>query len=269
MCRGIASIVGRTIQRVSRPPCGYRQIRIQPEIERLNERVARRMVSAVTRLGKRVVIHVGDEALILQPKMTGLVVLDKPPDGEHVRLRVDLVGAPPIRLLFWDRRGLGTVELVRQAEIQQRLIEGRLGPDALEITVEEFCQRLGETSRPIKVALLDQKLLAGVGNLYASEMLHVAKIHPATVSSKISRRKLRLLHIAMREILLMAIAHDGSTLSDGTYRNALNESGTYQNQHRVYDRAGHPCPTCAAGRIQRMVQAQRSTFYCPRCQRRA
>jgi formamidopyrimidine-DNA glycosylase len=98
-------------------------------------------------------------------------------------------------------------------------------------------------------------------------MLHVARIHPAKVCSQLSARKLRLLYEAMRRILLTAIKYEGSTLADGTYRNALNDPGSYQNQHLVYNRAGLPCPTCGKACIRRMVQAQRATFYCPRCQR--
>jgi len=267
MCRGVASIIGRKIKEVSVPPCRFRPIVIRPAIAAIDELLQNQRVSGVSRLGKRVVIHAGAQALILQPKMSGMVLLDQPPDDEHVRLRIDFVGKPRLRLLFWDRRGLGTVELLQDNEIHERIVAGRLGPDALAIPFDEFCERLRQTSRSIKVALLDQKLIAGVGNLYASEMLHAAKIHPAKVSALISRPKLKLLYDAMQQILISAIAHEGSTLSDGTYRNALNDPGSYQNEHRVYDRKGLACLSCSTGMIQRIVQAQRSTFFCPLCQR--
>ncbi len=267
MCRGIAPIVGRKIARVVQPPCRFRPIAITPAIDVLNRMVQSQVVSGISRLGKRVVIHIGEHVLILQPKMSGLVLLEQPPDREHLRLQIDFAKPAKLQLLFWDRRGLGTVECLPQSDVHARIVSGRLGPDALEISLDDFAQRLRETARPIKVALLDQKLVAGVGNLYASEMLHVAKIHPAKTGAKITRPKLQLLYEAMQRILLTAIAHEGSTLSDGTYRNALNDPGSYQNQHLVYDRAGLPCSTCAAGVIVRIVQAQRSTFYCPKCQR--
>lgn len=265
MRRGILPIVGQVIRKVSQPPCVYRPIVIRPELALIRRRLESQAVVDVTRLGKRVLIHTARDALILQPKMSGLVSLDQPPDPEHLRLRLDFLEGP--RLLFWDRRGLGTVELLSRDEIEDRIVRGRLGPDALDIAVEDFTQRLRQTSRPIKVALLDQKLLAGVGNLYASEMLHVAKIHPAKPAARVSKRKLQLLHESMLKILSTAIAHEGSTLSDGTYRNALNDPGNYQNMHLVYDRADSPCPTCRSTNIRRIVQAQRSTFYCPKCQR--
>ncbi len=267
MCRGIAQVVGRNIAKVSQPPCRFRPIAIKPKFSTLASRLQGEEIVEVSRLGKRVLLHTPQWALVLQPKMTGLVAIELPPDPDHVRLQIDFIGRPPLRLQFWDRRGLGTVELIQRAEIAQQIIAGRLGPDALQISQTDFKQRLHSTNRAIKVALLDQKLVAGVGNLYASEMLHVARIAPQDISAQLSRAKLARLYTAMREILLSAIEHEGSTLKDGTYRNTLNDPGSYQNFHLVYDRAGLPCPSCQRGTIQRIVQAQRSTFYCPRCQR--
>ena len=129
-------------------------------------------------------------------------------------------------------------------------------------------QRMENSKRAIKVALLDQRALAGVGNLYASEILHLCGIHPARRCDLLKRAQWEAIHARMREVLELAIQHEGSTLSDGTYRNALNKEGGYQNHHRVYDRAGDPCPTCSRGAIIRIVQAQRATFYCPECQKK-
>ena len=265
MCRGIYPTIGKVIRSVSQPPCDYRPIQIRPSVAEINARLAGCKVKTITRLGKRVVIQTAVDSLILQPKMTGLVALDAPPDPDHVRLQIDFSGK--LRLQFWDRRGLGTVELMPSAELHERIVEGRLGPDALQITVEDFIGRLQATARPIKVALLDQKLLAGVGNLYASEMLFKAKIDPTKPAAKVSPARLRVLHQVMLEILQLAITLEGSTLSDGTYRNAVNDAGSYQNMHSVYDKAGQPCSQCKTSTVLRIVQAQRSTFYCPKCQR--
>ncbi len=265
MCRGIHAIIGKRIRAVGTPPCRFRPIQIRPCIEDINKRLAGSCVVAIVRLGKRVVIQTREDSLILQPKMTGLVTLDQPPDPEHVRLQVELPGR--VKLRFWDRRGLGTVELIANRELQAQIVTGRLGPDALVIEAEEFIARLRTTRRPIKVALLDQRLIAGIGNLYASEMLFVARINPTKPATSISALRLRRLHQAMREILNLAIIHEGSTLSDGTYRNALNNPGNYQSLHRVYDKAGQLCDACHKETIRRIVQAQRSTFYCPNCQR--
>jgi formamidopyrimidine-DNA glycosylase len=98
-------------------------------------------------------------------------------------------------------------------------------------------------------------------------LLHRARVHPERPCDAITRPQWRRIHAAMLEVLEEAIRYEGSTLSDGTYRNALNESGGYQNHHRVYDRAGRDCPGCGRSQILRIVQAQRATFYCPHCQR--
>ena len=203
--------------------------------------------------------------------MTGLILLGDPPTTEHLRFRLRLSrskgsGKGTDRLLFWDRRGLGTVSLLSADEVTRRFSNGALGPDALQISAAELQNRLGKSQRAIKVALLDQRAVAGIGNLYASEILHVARIDPRTRCRRLNGDGWRRLHAAMRKILNAAIRHEGSTLSDGTYRNSLNQNGGYQNHHRVYDRANRPCRTCKSS-IQRIVQAQRSTFFCPMCQR--
>ena len=119
----------------------------------------------------------------------------------------------------------------------------------------------------IKVALLDQKAVAGIGNLYASELLYVAGIHPEKKCRLLSKTQWAAIIDATRSVLNQAIEHEGSTLSDGTYRNALNQAGSYQNHHRVYDRKGLACFHCG-GEIIRRVHAQRSTFFCKTCQRK-
>jgi formamidopyrimidine-DNA glycosylase len=238
---------------------------MRPRIGRLRQRVVGRRVEAIQRVGKRVLVVLDStDAIVFEPRMTGLVLLADPPDPLYVRVRVTFDAGG--ELLFWDRRGLGHVQLLSPRERETKLGARVLGPDALDLTPELFRERLGKSRRPIKVALLDQKAIAGIGNLYASEILHVAGIHPARRCHRLSRRHWLAVHTATLEILHDAIRHEGSTLSDGTYRNALNQAGGYQGRHRVYDRAGEPCPTCQS-EIRRVVQAQRSTFFCPGCQK--
>jgi formamidopyrimidine-DNA glycosylase len=135
------------------------------------------------------------------------------------------------------------------------------------MTAEMYREQLGDSARAIKVALLDQKAVAGIGNLYASEILHLAGIHPGASCRTLAPRHWRAIADAALVVLETAIRYEGSTLSDGTYRNALNKEGGYQNEHRVYAKAGERCPGCERGTIERTVQAQRSTFFCPRCQK--
>jgi formamidopyrimidine-DNA glycosylase len=228
-----------------------------------------RRIEAVDRVGKRVVLRLDNQdAIIFEPRMTGLVLIADPPNREHLRFHLQLSGGQASDLWYWDRRGLGSVRLLSPTEFDRAFGLHKLGPDALSITAEELRDRLRHSRRPIKPALLDQRLVAGVGNLYASELLHRAGVHPQRACDRLTRGQWLRIHAAMREVLEEAIRYEGSTLSDGTYRNALNQSGGYQNHHRVYDRAGQPCLACRQGQIVRIVQAQRATFFCPRCQRK-
>jgi formamidopyrimidine-DNA glycosylase len=284
MRRGIAAVAGCRIGAIERPRLRLRPIEITPSPAALRRRAVGATISSVERLGKRVllVLDTGD-CIVIEPRMTGLVLLAEPPDREHLRLRLvleqarnpeharsaKLASSGPRELLFWDRRGLGLVRLCSPAEFERRYGVEKIGPDALATSAELLRERLARSRRPIKVALLDQRAVAGIGNLYASEILHLAGVHPAAPCHRLKQLQWARIHAALLEVLELAIRLEGSTLSDGTYRNALNENGGYQSHHRVYDRAGGACLRCGRGEILRIVQAQRSTFFCPACQTRA
>ena len=262
-------MVGARIERVERTPCPRKPIAITPRIDRFRRRVAGRSICDVDRVGKRVVLRLdSDDVIVVEPRMTGLVLLADPPDRQYLRFRIALSGNGIGELLYWDRRGLGSVRLFSPKEFDAACGPEKLGPDGLTITAESLRLRLRLSRRAIKVALLDQRAVAGIGNLYAAEILHVARIHPGRRCDKITRPQWQRIADATHEVLEEAILHEGSTLGDGTYRNALNREGGYQNYHRVYARAGQRCPSCESGYIKRIVQAQRSTFFCPKCQRR-
>jgi formamidopyrimidine-DNA glycosylase len=199
--------------------------------------------------------------------MTGLALLAEPPTEEHLRLVLHLAGGAAERAAFWDRRGIGTFSWFASEADLLASRHGRIGPDALAIEAEDFRRIFGKCDREIKVALLDQALVAGIGNLYASEILHEAKIHPGKRCPSLKLSDWKRVAEATRRILEQAIRYEGSTLGDGTYRNALNQDGSYQNCHRVYAKTGQRCVTCARGVVARIVQAQRSTFFCSVCQR--
>ena len=262
MVRGIRGHVeGRRLLGFERCPCDYRPIRVTPEAVRVEGRT----VAAARRFAKRVVLDLDDgSAFAVEPRMTGLMLIADPPDREHLRVRWRLDGAEP--LWFWDRRGLGTVSWYGPGEFGPAMA-ARFGPDALEMTPAVWRRQLTKTSRPVKVAMLDQSLVAGIGNMYASEILHQAGIDPRTPARRIGPKRAARIDAASHAILREAIENEGSTLSDGTYRTALNQDGGYQNRHQVYDRDGQPCPRCG-GHVRRIVQAQRSTFFCGGCQKR-
>ena len=269
MRRGVLPVVGSTIKCVDFVKSRFKKILITPRADRFRRHTVGQEIVDIGRIGKRVLIHLANQyAVVIEPRMTGLVLLADPPDTAHLRVGWGLKNGPVETLWFWDRRGLGTVRLMSLRDREEHLGPNKLGPDALEITPGELKTRLGKSRRAVKVALLDQKAIAGVGNLYASELLHVARIHPEKRCDRITKRQWQAIRDAMVEVLEDAIRHEGSTLSDGTYRNALNIAGGYQNCHRVYSRANQPCPSCRSANIKRIVQAQRSTFFCGKCQQK-
>jgi formamidopyrimidine-DNA glycosylase len=270
MRRGILGIVGSRIKDVERVACRRRPIAIGPRIDRFRRRAVGRRISDVGRIGKRVVVHLDSrDAIVLEPRMTGLVLMAEPPTREHLRFRCKLIGNGVRELLYWDRRGLGSVRLFSPEELDILFGPDKVGPDALKVSGQMLRERLGSSRRAIKVALLDQRAVAGIGNLYASEILHMACIHPAHACDKLTRARWQRIADATQAVLEAAVRYEGSTLADGTYRNALNQDGGFQSHHQVYDRANDLCRRCGAGsQVVRIVQAQRSTFFCPNCQRR-
>jgi len=268
MRRGILGIVGSRILSLEWLRRPLKPLTSEPSRAVFRRRAIGQRISAVDRIGKRVVIRLeSQDAIVVEPRMTGLVLLDEPPDELHLRWRMVLAGSVK-HVWYWDRRGLGSVRLLKPDDLQEALGPGRLGPDALTVSAETLQEQFGASRRAIKVALLDQRCLAGIGNLYASEILHQAQIHPAVPCQRLKSGHWQRLQKCTHDVLQTAIAYEGSTLSDGTYRNALNQSGGYQNQHRVYARAGMDCITCRSAKIVRIVQAQRSTFFCPQCQKK-
>ena len=165
-------------------------------------------------------------------------------------------------LRYTDIRRFGRMAVFPQAGAAQ--FREALGADPLEISEAEFLKRIGARRARIKALLLDQRVLRGVGNIYADESLWRARIHPARVAANIQPRQLRDLYRAIRKVLAEAIRLGGSSISD--FLNAEGNPGEFQIRHRVYDRKGKPCSRCGAA-IRRGVVAGRGSYFCPRCQR--
>lgn len=269
MCRGIDGVIDSRITKAEWP----RNRRLKPSTvvptrAAFSRRVKGRIITAIQRMGKRIVLILDDDwRIVFEPRMTGLALVADPPTDEHLRLSLHLRGGKVSLLMFWDRRGLSTLRLLSPEEFGKVLGPAQLGPDALRISVRQLRETFGKSRRAIKVALLDQRCVAGIGNLYASEILFEAKVDPRRRCDLLTARQWSRIHTAISSVLVEAVSHEGSTLSDGTYRNALNQTGDYQNHHRVYDLAGQICCGCEGDEIRRIVQAQRSTFFCPTCQR--
>ena len=280
MRRAILPAVGHKIVAVVAPRTGLRPITFQPHLPQLRRRLLGRTVRGIGRCGKRLVLELDDTGrLVFEPRMTGLVLPDEPPDRAHIRLVIHLAGEQTAKhrtqdgrragcsIYYWDQRGLGTVRLLSLPQFQQLCGPARIGPDALEVSAAELQQRLGRSRRQGKVALMDQQAVAGIGNIYASEILHRAGVHPAMPCCRLDDSQWRAIVKAMRRVLCQAIRCGGSTLRDGTYRLAGRQQGGFQQRHRVYDRQGQLCQRCRQAQIVRFVQAQRSTYFCPNCQK--
>lgn len=268
MRRSLLGAEGATIRRVEKLACPRKPIGIVPRIDHLRRRAEGQRVVSADRIGKRVALRLeSEDRLLFEPRMTGLIVTGTSPDPLYLRVRVDLAGGDLDKFWFWDRRGLGKVFLYSAEEFAEQFSPQRIGPDGLVVTADDYHERLGRSRREVKPALLDQRAVAGIGNIYAAEILHVAKVHPAARCDRLSRRQWSAIAEATHAILEEAIRYEGSSLGDGTYRNKLNEDGSYQLHHRVYGRTGEPCGRCGKP-VEQIVQTGRSTFFCSGCQTR-
>ncbi|MEM6971683.1 MAG: bifunctional DNA-formamidopyrimidine glycosylase/DNA-(apurinic or apyrimidinic site) lyase [Pseudomonadota bacterium] len=172
------------------------------------------------------------------------------------------------RLVYNDARRFGAMDLWPTADIAAHPWFARLGPEPLSnaFSGAVLAERLAGKATPIKAALLDQRMVAGLGNIYVCEALHRAGIHPRRIAGTIGRARIERLAVEIRDTLQEAIAAGGSTLRD--YRHADGELGYFQHAFRAYGREGEPCRSAnCSGKILRIVQSGRSTFYCSRCQR--
>jgi formamidopyrimidine-DNA glycosylase len=164
-------------------------------------------------------------------------------------------------LRYTDARRFGRIAYLTAVSLAEELTG--FGADPLEVSKEEFADRICGRRARIKALLLDQSVLRGVGNIYADESLWKAKIHPARLGAKLSKREAEKLRRALQEILQKAIVLRGSSISD--FLDAEGEPGEYQRHHRAYGREGKGCFRCKAP-IRRAIVAGRSSFFCPRCQ---
>jgi len=179
----------------------------------------------------------------------------------HVHVVWELSGG--VQLRFRDPRRFGGVFGFADPDALHARRWSRLGPDATQIGVADLHRRLARTRRALKPALLDQAVLAGLGNIYVDELLHVARLHPQTPASVLNRNAVRRLVARMRPLLQTAIDAGGSSLRD--HVGADGAAGAFQDRHRVYGRGGRPCRRCRATLSVAPV-AQRTTVWCPGCQ---
>ena len=230
--------------------------------------LAGEQVAAVERRGKYLIVRFESKrVLLIHLRMTGSLRHSRADLGEdpHRRAVVRLDDGSDVA--YRDVRRFGTWLVLEPGELEPYL-STRVGEEPLDalFTAARLGERLAKRRAPIKAALLDQRTLAGLGNIYVDEALWRARIHPLRPAESIDRNELRRLHNAIRTALAHGIARQGSTLRD--YRLPDGAEGEMQNEFKVYGRGGEPCDRCGTP-IEKIRVAGRGTWFCPRCQPRA
>ena len=227
-------------------------------------RVGKHIVFDLERVGRRKRDAVQHGQWIVHLGMTGRMQVMTPETelAKHTHAVIKLISGRELR--FVDPRRFGRLAVVRLDSRPGEHGFAAPGDEPLTSESDRFISLFSGRKTPIKSALLNQKLLSGVGNIYADEALFRSGIRPRRRASSLTREQLRKLHAAVQEVLREAIALGGSSVSD--YVNADGEEGFFQLQHRVYGREGEPCLVCSTP-IKRVVIAGRSSHYCSRCQK--
>ena len=226
-------------------------------------------ITAVTRRAKRLILCTDNNlALIFQLGMTGKFLISTPstPQEKHAHILINFNNNKQLR--FIDPRRFGRLWFVQNLDpidpdpAMHAAGLNKLGPEPDKITLKQF-QQILNSQRVIKNLLLDQTRLAGLGNIYADESLHAARIHPQTPANTLNNPQIRQLRTAIRRILKRAIAYGGTTFSD--FRNPYGDMGRFWKFIKVYQKNNTPCPRCHTN-IQKIAISNRSAHFCPRCQ---
>jgi len=248
-----------------------------PFPERMAERLESQRVERLRRRSKYILVDLGSgETLIVHLGMSGRILVSGSRIGRYRHIEpmarrhdhVVLHMADGATVTFNDARRFGAMDLTLTESLDRHRLLAGLGPEPLGNEFHEDCllKCFKGKKASIKTALLDQRLVAGLGNIYVCEALHRSGISPTRMAGRISRRGLRALVVSIREVLRDAIEAGGSSLRD--FRHSDGEIGYFQHAFRVYGRGEKPCPRPGCdGRVVRIVQSGRSTFYCPQCQR--
>jgi formamidopyrimidine-DNA glycosylase len=251
------ALVGKTILSVD---LRWRRTLATPSPVKFRQQIHGQQITGVSRRAKYLIIQLSTSSLLIHMRMSGdlLVVLGGYQPGNHDRLIAHL--SEDTSLVFCDPRKFGRVWLVDDPADTLRDI----GPEPLSEAFSSawLFSALHHHRRQLKPLLLDQAFLAGLGNIYTDEALHLAKLHPLSLSDSVTKKQAQALWQAIREVLEEGILRNGASI-DWVYR-----GGDFQNHFRVYGRTGLPCPVCRKN-IERITVSQRGTHFCPRCQVRA
>ena len=224
-------------------------------------------IQAMRRRGKYLIFDFGQLIMISHLRMEGkyLLFTDQVPANKHFHLFFTLDDGST--LVYQDVRKFGTFDLLAKNQEEAYFTKKKLGPEPTKKAFKYalFERALMSSAKPIKSLLLEQKLVAGLGNIYVDEVLWAAKVHPETPAKELSKAAMKRVHDQTIAILQLGIEKGGSTIR--TYRNALGEDGTMQNYLQVYGKTGQPCPRCVST-IEKIKLGGRGTHLCPHCQKR-
>ena len=225
-------------------------------------------IAAVGRQGKSVVLTFtrGEESryLIAELGMTGLLLFQPPVRfHKHTHVVLSLAGGEESELHYWNPRRFGRIYLLDRSELD-RFVERRFGCDPLSVSWEEFHRVVKGRRGRLKALLMHQQIIAGIGNIYANEILFRSRLHPYRVASSLRTPAIRRLYHVMQDVLTDAIVHGGSSVRDFIAPDGTE--GQYKRRHLVYNKTGVPCPNHCGKTVRRLV-GERSSFYCPSCQR--
>ena len=227
--------------------------------EEFRHKLIGQTIQSLERRGKYLIFNLANQALIMHFRMTGVLLLN--PKGIDRYARAVFHFSNRNRLVFNDLRRFGVMRLVENVDT----VVGKLGPEPLSesFTPEILAKLLKKHHLPIKAALIDQNLIAGIGNMYADEALFAARIHPLRKAGALSAHEIQSLYRSIREVLLSAIGNKGASVD--TYVRPGGQIGTAHFHFQVAHRGGEPCPLCHTP-IERILVRNRGTYFCPNCQ---
>jgi formamidopyrimidine-DNA glycosylase len=261
--RGLAEqVVGRRIAAVTR--LDWERMVETPTVEQFIALLEGRTVLAASRRAKWILLTLdAGWTLALHLRMSGSISVHGPEAQPNAYTHLVLLLDDGRQVFFHDTRKFGRARLLDAAGLAALDDAHGLEPLTDEFTPEALAERLRRRRARLKPLLLDQKVIAGIGNIYADEALWLAQLHPLRATDSLSDDEIARLHSGIRLALLQGLEHGGSTLRD--YRNSYGQSGENQEHFNVYDRRGAPCPRCGTP-IEKIVVGQRGTHLCPFCQ---
>ncbi len=237
---------------------------LRPGPEVFQKSLPGQKIKALSRRGKILIVYLTQNVLLFHFRMTGNLVCLSPqapePRYTHLLFYLD----QDLRLAYTDLRQFGWIELSKEEDLSHHRILSKLGPEPFELSEKDFFSLLQARNRGLKAFLLDQEMIAGLGNIYTDEALFRAGLHPKRKTSSLSFEEAGRLLSVIKEVLEEAIRERGSSVRN--YVDGRGQRGNFQRQHLVYRKKGEPCPRCGEKIVYQKI-AGRGTYFCPNCQK--